>query len=420
MKKWAFWFVLLVAIGGVAGAGYWMGWEKVHATVLELSKTVRGASKSESVAKEDSAALGPKAPWKGTVELTQDQLGTIGVTFAKVEPQSEPTYLDVNGTTAYNPNTLTPIRSRFQCLVSKVYVHVGNVVHKDDPIVDLYSTDLAQAKSAYEIGLAQWNRDAAQLERVKPLFKNKAISEKEYYDAVNDEQKSRLTYKVARDNLVVYGLSDEEINAVEKEEGSAKARMTLHSPTNGIVIVRDVVEGSLYDTTNVLVTIAPQDKLWVLGNVYESDQEKVHVGQSWEVRFPFLADVLETKIEHMDMRVNPTTKTIQIRTSIDNPNGRFKADMLVRGKVAIPPVEGHLVIPRQAVVVQDTKAHVFVRGPGNSNKFVRKEITLVQEAHDHVIVSSGLEAGQEVVVRGSLILSQIYEDESTAETGMPL
>ncbi len=397
-----------------------MGWDKARATVEHLSKTVRGDNGAAAEAAAKVPVPGPRPPWDGTVTLSPEQLKAIGVTEVEVKSQTEPTYLDVNGSTAYNPNTLSPVRSRFQCLVSKVYVQVGDVVHKGAPIVDLFSTDLAQAKSAYEVGLAQWTHDSAQLARLEPLFKQKAISEKDYFDAYNDEQKSRLVYKVARDNLIVYGLTEDEINSLEKEEGSRKARMTLQAPADGLVISRDVVEGSLYDTTNVLVTIAPQDKLWVLGNVYESDLDKVHVGQPWEIRFPFLTDVLARTIEHVDMRVNSTTKTIQIRTTIPNPGGKIKADMLVRGKVALPPVTARTVVPRQAVIVQDAGAYVFVRDPENPGTFRRKDIVLAQEAHDYVIIEHGLDPGQKVVERGSLILSQMYEDRSMTETGMPL
>jgi cobalt-zinc-cadmium efflux system membrane fusion protein len=420
MKKWTFPFGILLLGGGVLLGGYLMGWDKARATVEQIEKTIRRDLQTKDTPVPVVAEPRTRKPFDGAVELTPEQLKAVGVTEVEAKAQTEPTYLDVNGATAYNPNTLTPVRSRFQCLVSKVYVQVGDVVHKGDPIVDLFSTDLAQAKSTYEVGLAQWTHDSAQLARLEPLYKQKAISEKDYFDAYNDEQKSRLMYKVARDNLIVYGLSDNEINSLEKEEGSRKARMTLHSPADGLVITRDVVEGSLYDTTNVLVTIAPQDKLWVLGNVYESDQDKIHVGQPWEIRFPFLADVLSRTIEHVDMRVNPTTKTIQIRTTIPNPGGKFKADMLVRGKVALPPQDGRTIVPRQAVILQGTEAHVFVRDPNDPSKFRRKNVVLAQESHDQVIIAQGLTPGERVVDRGSLILSQMYEDLSMTDTGLPL
>lgn len=417
-RKWVIPLAILLLAGGVLMGGYLVGWDKARAAVEQISRNLRGDSQPQGT----PGAAEPRnhTPFDGVLELTPEQFQAIGVTEVEVKPQSEPTYLDVNGATAYNPNTLTPVRSRFECLVSKVYVQVGDVVHKGAPLVDLFSTDLAQAKSTYEVGLAQWTHDSAQLARLEPLLKQKAISEKDYFDAYNDEQKSRLIYKVARDNLIVFGLSDAEINSLENEEGSQKARMTLQSPADGLVISRDVVEGGLYDAANVLVMIAPQDKLWVLGNVYESDQDEIRVGQSWEIRFPFLADVLTRNIEHIDMRVNPITKTIQIRTTIPNLGGKYKADMLVRGKIAIAPQAGRTVVPRQAVIFHDTEAYVFVRDPQYPNKFHRKNVTLAQESHDQVIISQGLSPGEHVAERGSLILSQLFEDASIAESGLPL
>ncbi len=44
-------------------------------------------------------------------------------------------------------------------------------------------------------------------------------------------------------------------------------------------------------------------------------------------------------------------------------------------------------------------------------------IEVAQETHDKVIVSTGLQAGEEVVSLGSLILAQLYDDALTVATG---
>ena len=62
------------------------------------------------------------------------------------------------------------------------------------------------------------------------------IANKQYLDTVNDEQKSHLEYKLARDKLLVYGLDDADIRNIPQEDGSQKARMTLHASSDGVVI----------------------------------------------------------------------------------------------------------------------------------------------------------------------------------------
>ena len=73
--------------------------------------------------------------------------------------QTEPTILSLFGTTDYDPSTVTTVRSQFDSRVDKVLVDLGSIVKKDDPLLDLFSTDLAAAKSDYEVAVSQWTHD---------------------------------------------------------------------------------------------------------------------------------------------------------------------------------------------------------------------------------------------------------------------
>jgi cobalt-zinc-cadmium efflux system membrane fusion protein len=222
--------------------------------------------------------------------------------------------------------------------------------------------------------------------------------------------KSRREYEVARDKLFVFGLSETEVEEVERKAGSQKARMTLRSPTDGLVIERDVVVGNLYDENDTLLVIAPLDRLWVWGNVFESDLDLVKLGQSWEIRFPFLEQKLQGKVEYISNRVDPNTHAVRIRTSIPNTEGRLKSDMLVRGMLEIPPAPGATVIPRTALIVGDGRYYVFVQSAANRDKFQRREVGVAQEKGDHLVIDRGLKAGEEVVSVGGLMLAQVYDD----------
>ena len=73
--------------------------------------------------------------------------------------------------------------------------------------------------------------------------------------------------------------------------------MTIRSPTDGIVISWDAVPGNLYDENDTLMVIAPLDHLWVWGNVYERDLDKVRLGLPWKVRFPFLDREIQGQVD---------------------------------------------------------------------------------------------------------------------------
>ena len=105
--------------------------------------------------------------------------------------------------------------------------------------------------------------------------------------------------------------------------------------------------------------------------------------------------------------------------------------MLVKALLEIPPYPGQTVIPRLAMVAISGGEYVFVRLPakkdddgaetkkGRADRFERVKIQVAQENTDTVVVTSGLKPGQEIVTNGSLILSQIYEDQRVTVTGLP-
>ncbi len=400
----------LITINGWAREGASLAWKSISQTKSSAFPD------RETPLDKEREPQSVASPWDGRIELTRAQMDALGIELATVEPQREPIRLEVNGSTAYDPDTLTQIRTRFESIVTRVHVTLGETIKKGDPLVDLESTDLAEAKAVFEETSAQLEHDKRQLERLTGLYKKKAIAEKDYHDAVNEEMQSRLEFKRARDKLQIFGLDENQIRAIQDEDGTQKARMTLRSPSDGIIIARNAVQDNLYDAGTVLLTIAPLTHLWVKGNVYESDEDRVEVGQSWEIRFPYLPgnNVVRATIEHIDQRVDPVTKTVQIRSSIPNLGGRLKADMLVRSAVLIPPVPDHTEVPRIAVVVADSDAYVFVRVSTHPSRFERREVEIVQELHDMVIISSGLSEGEMIATRGSLLLAQMFEDRAIA------
>jgi membrane fusion protein, heavy metal efflux system len=357
--------------------------------------------------------------WDGLITLPEQKQTAIGLSTVKAAAQAEPIRLELLGTTEYISDTLTKVRPMFKGRVDKVHATVGQSVRKGERLIDLYSTELAAAKSTYEIERIQWLYDKNLVEIRESLLQSKTVSQQLYEETKNNEMKNRREYEVARDKLLVYGLTEEEVERVERETGAQKARLTLRSPIDGLVIDRDVAVGNLYDENDTLLVIAPLDRLWVWGNVFESDLDLVRLGQSWEIRFPFLEEKLQGKVEYISNRVDPNSHAVRVRTSIPNPEGRLKSDMLVRGMLEIPPAPGWTAVPRTALIVDDGRYYVFVRASGRPDTFERRVVGVAQEKDDHAVIDSGLKPGEDVVAVGGLILSQIYEDLQVAASGAP-
>ena len=341
-----------------------------------------------------------------------------------VKQQTEPTVLKLFGMTDYDPAKVTIVRTQFDSRVDKVLVHLGSPVKKDDPLLELFSTDLAEAKSNYEVACSQYAHDKAVLDYKTPLAKDNNLPRKELIEVENDEAQSGLKMKLAKDKLLVYGLSDKEIESAKSEDGVQKAKMILRSRAAGVVVERTVVTGNYYTSADLLMKIAPLDHLWVWGNVSEQDADQVGVDQKMKIIFPSSNLTLDAKVGYIDKAIDSESRSAKFRTTIENPDGRLKAGMFVRMSLDIPPEPGNTVIPRIAMVSVDRYDFVFVKKPGKANRFERRPIAVVKENNDVVIVVKpspghpGLTPGEEVVTIGSLILEQMYEDRVMTEGGL--
>ena len=239
----------------------------------------------------------------------------------------------------------------------------------------------------------------------------------------NDEAQSRLKKKLARDKLLVYGLTDKEIENASKEDGIQKAKMILRSRADGVVVLRNVVKGNYYTSADLLMTIAPLDHLWVRGASASSTPKRSRSARSSRSSSP-------SPIGRFPPRwITSTRRSILIR---DRPSSgpRFATPTASSRPVCscgcwwrLPPMQGRTVIPRSAMVTVDRFDYVFIRKPGKANQFDRRQIFTAMESHDVVIVAEtspdhpGLTPGQEVVTTGSLILEQLYEDREMTEGG---
>jgi membrane fusion protein, heavy metal efflux system len=419
------------ALGGAYHA-YSVGLERVQKEVTGAIHFFWKSGPEEAQSSSTATSKEPKSypSWDGLVRVDSVEAKNLGLLVVAVQPQTEPIKLELPGRTAYDPNSLTKIRPRFDTLVVKV--------KQGSPLVDLFSNDLAAAKTDFQTAYVQWQHDLTLRKQREELFlKDQAVSKQVLTDSRNDENKSRLAVTTARQKLVVFGVPEDQIDPLVKNLNPAdlpdadllhsfneKAKMTRLSPVEGIVVLRDVVPGNLYDNNDVLMVIAPLDHLIVWLNVYEADQAEVAMGQHLEIRFPYLNRTILGTVQYVAAEVSKDTHTIRIKASIPNPGGELKADMLVRASVDIPPVNGQTVIPRSAVVVMNGHEYAFVRKPHadakDGERFERRELVIREERSDHVVVASGTKTGEEVASRGSLILAQLYEDQQTVSTGMPL
>ncbi|MBL8830221.1 MAG: efflux RND transporter periplasmic adaptor subunit [Planctomycetaceae bacterium] len=356
-------------------------------------------------------------PWDGVVRFTPAELDAIGIRTTPATTQLHAIRLPIVGTTKYDEETLSRVRLMFEARIDKVHVHRGERIKKGQPLLDVYSKELAEAKINYEIQQIEWSYAKNLLTSREKLLNSSSIPDRVYLETQNEEMKQRREMEVAKDRLLIYELSEADVDKVEHEVGAQKARMTIRSPADGIVIERNVNQGNLYGPEDLLFVIAPLDHLWVWGNVFESDLGLVQLGQTWEIEFPFLSEKVRGKLDYISNRVEPDTHAVRVRTAIPNVDVRLKGDMLVQGVIEIPPSQDRTEIPRSALIVNDSQLYVFACDDQVVGGFRRQNVRVSQERDDYVIISSGAKPGDCLVSVGALLVEQRYETLAARHVG---
>jgi len=204
--------------------------------------------------------------WQGRWQCVASHSSSSGGTALDLVPtpaagqSAAPTPGQMTGRDNAAAQRLIRIRPRFECLVEKVRVRVGESVKRGDLLIDLFSTDLAAAKNDFQARKVHWENATRTLKLRERLHAQNAIAQQLLVDTQNDENRARLEYETARAKLQLLGVDIADIDRTAKQEGDDKARLTWRSPADGTVIEVGAELGNLYDKNDVLMVIRTRSR----------------------------------------------------------------------------------------------------------------------------------------------------------------
>lgn len=325
------------------------------------------------------------------------------VNVITVAPANLPAAFEYTGQTAGSREV--EVRARVSGILLKRNFTEGGVVVQGQSLYTIdpapFETALATAEAnlaVVEARLAQARRNAA---RLKPLWDAKAVSQKEYDDAVSVEQITEAEAKAARARI-------------------AELRLNLQytrveSPASGIAGRGQRPEGTLVSGPDVLLTTITQtDPMHVYFGLPDTDQLRLERDVAGgRLRMPSdrrfevsvrLADgsvyPLSGRLSFSDVRISGSTGTSEARAELPNPQGRLRPGQFVRVtlKGAVRPAA--ITIPQRAVL--EGPAGKFVYVVNAQNQAEPRPVQLGDWLEDQWIVTSGLQAGDRVITDGLL------------------
>jgi membrane fusion protein (multidrug efflux system) len=280
-------------------------------------------------------------------------------------------------------------------------VKMGQSLYTIDPAqfeaaVNRSAADVAAAEARLE----QAKRNAA---RLKPLFAEKAVSQKDYDDAVSAEAIGEADLKAARARLTEARLN--------------LAYTKVAAPASGITGRSLRQEGSLVSGPDVLLTTITQVMpIWVNFGIPDREQQAIQAdvqagrlvlpkGGSFQVALKRADGTLfgpTGRVNFADVRVSPATGTREMRAELPNPEGALRPGEFVRVILKGATRPNAITVPQRAVLEGPQGKFVYVV---NAESKVEARPVEAGEWHgEQWIITNGLNAGDRVVTDGVMKL----------------
>ncbi|HXX67473.1 MAG TPA: efflux RND transporter periplasmic adaptor subunit [Polyangiaceae bacterium] len=353
-----------------------------------------------------SAAYVPEAqPPDGEVWLTPQQVADAKIETAPVQVREVDDTILTSGTISLEDvrtgHVFSPVTGR----VISIVASLGQRVKKGDPLAVIESPDIGTAVS--DVHKAEADLIAAEhdVNRKKALFEQKAGSAADLETSNDNYRKAKAEVERARQKEQLLRLDNVDV---------VTQRYTLPSPVDGEILLRNInpgveVQGQYSGGATVeLFTIGELDKVWVLGDLYEINLARVHVGSPATVTVVAYPNrVFKGFVDWVSGSIDPNTRTVKVRCTFDNDEKLLRPMMYATVQISVDQ-ERALAVPRSAVLRLGEQRVVFVQvGEGDGRVRFRQVAVDVDEGESSawLAVRKGVQPDQRVVVSGAILLS---------------
>ncbi len=305
----------------------------------------------------------------GVIEIDARQRQLIGVKTGVVTRAPAKMAIRAVGRVAYDETGLTDVTLKFQGWIGEVFVNTtGAPVDEGAALFTVYAPELLSAQEEF----------------------------------LESARRGSTLLASARRRLLLWNLTDGQIDALAERE-KPLIYVPIESPASGIVVEKNVVDGSAVAPGQLLYRIADLSQVWIEADVYESDLPLVEVGAPAQISLSYLpGETFEGVVDYVYPYLDSPTRTGRVRIVVPNDGGALKPAMYADVELTAALGE-QLVVPEAAIIRSGKTDLVFVDlGDGLLGP---RRVQLGRRTKDGYVVRSGLEAGETVVTSGNFLIA---------------
>jgi membrane fusion protein, multidrug efflux system len=334
---------------------------------------------------------------KQVVTQIRTQVPTVATAKASTQ-QWQPQQTAVGSARASNGADLA---AEIGGVVDQIYFESGQTVAAGTVLLRLRSNDddarLAQLQANADLANVILQRDERQL------------AAHGVAQATVDTDAANL--KVARAQVVA--------------QQAVMAEKVVRAPFAGKLGVRQVDLGQYIAAGTTIVTLQQLDPMYVDFYLPQQVLGQISVGEKVQVTADAYPDrVFDGVVSSLNSKVDPSSRMLQVRASVGNPDGALLPGMYLSVSVASGAAQSLVTIPLAAVAFNPYGSLVYILqdGPGKEQTVKQQFVTTGASRGDQVSILKGVGANDVVVTAGQLKLhngSQVTIDNAVQPTDNP-
>jgi membrane fusion protein, heavy metal efflux system len=377
----------------------------ISTLVLALAAVGYGGYSLLHLTSVSEAKPAPVAPAQMNAQVLRYPADAPQLAYLKIQPVEawpEPALNALNGRISYDENHTARVFSPVAGRVARIVAQAGDKVAAGQALLWLDSPDFSAAAADAAKAVSAAHLKQLALSRAQTLFEGKVLAHKELEMADDDYQQARAEATRAQAKL-------HNLNGAD----SADSLFALRAALAGVVTEWQANPGTEVrpDAATPLFVISDPKHLWAVIDLPEQDIAQVHTGQAISVEVDaYPNEEFSGKVVNVGAALDPTTRRIQVRCSVDNSSQKLKPEMYAR---VTPLADAQHKLPRvanSALVNQGIHNYIFVEK--ETGVLERRSVVLGLQGREFSYIKEGLSAGEKVVSSGALLLNSELSGEN--------
>ncbi|WP_067867228.1 efflux RND transporter periplasmic adaptor subunit [Neptuniibacter marinus] len=324
---------------------------------------------------------------EGVLHLTPEQQSMIDLEVTELKQEYVANTQNIYGEVVNNRYKTSIISAQSDVKVIRRHAVLGDHVKKGDPLVTLFSDELADRFTELRNNAKEW-------ELVKSM--GKSLSGKQRYSRAEANFRQSVT------KVIAFGLSTDEIEAqVNKPNKNPLGQFILKAPHSGIIQQDNFLIGQTVTSNESLFTLVDEQDIWVEAQLPADQQLDIEKGT--EITLTVGDESYHGTLLQIAHNLSEVTRTRMVRISVDNRDHRLHPGQFARVFMPTETFSLQMVLPETSFTkTPDGDWGVFVQV--DEGEYKLEEVEILGEMVGSRIVS-GLGRGTKVVTSGTFFLA---------------